>query len=72
MPFAVNHKIFFNWSLNLFVLYSFELQMMGVIFSIAMIAGGVSLWIKRRKIRRELEDANDEFVDDGDAKNFKS
>ena len=43
------------------MLYSFELQMMGVIFSIAMIAGGISLWIKRRKIRKELENADNEI-----------
>ncbi len=51
------------------MLYSFELQMMGVIFSIAMIAGGISLWIKRRKIQKELEAANDAFVDNDNAKN---
>jgi len=39
------------------VLYSFELQMMGVILITAMTAGGISLWYKRRKIRKELEDA---------------
>jgi len=39
------------------VLYSFELQMMGVILITAMVAGGISLWYKRRKIRKELEDA---------------
>ena len=37
------------------MLYSFELQMMGVILITAMIAGGISLWYKRRKIRKELE-----------------
>ncbi len=51
------------------MLYSFELQMMGVIFSIAMIAGGISLWIKRRKIRKELESANDEIVENDNVEN---
>jgi hypothetical protein len=37
------------------VLYSFELQMMGVILLSAMTAGGISLWCKRRKIQKELE-----------------
>ena len=37
------------------MLYSFELQMMGVILLTAMIAGGISLWYKRRKLRKELE-----------------
>jgi hypothetical protein len=45
------------------MLYSFELQMMGVIFLIVMIAGGISLWIKRRKIRKELESTNNGFAD---------
>ncbi len=52
------------------MLYSFELQMMGVIFSVAMIAGGISLWVKRRRLRKELESANDEFVENDSAKNF--
>jgi hypothetical protein len=56
-----DHKIFFNRSCNEFVLYSFELQMAGVILLTAMAAGGVSLWLKRRKAQRELDEAqNDE------------
>jgi len=44
------------------MLYSFELQMMGVILLTAMTVGGISLWIKRRKARKELETSaeNDE------------
>jgi len=38
------------------MLYHFELQMVGVILLTAMAAGGVSLWIKRRKAQNELED----------------
>jgi hypothetical protein len=37
------------------MLYSFELQMMGVILLTAMTAGGISLWLKRRKERKNLE-----------------
>jgi len=37
------------------MLYSFELQMMGVILLTAMTVGGISLWLKRRKERKELE-----------------
>ena len=37
------------------MLYSFELQMMGVILLTAMFVGGVSLWYKRRRLRKELE-----------------
>ncbi len=41
--------------------YSFELQMAGVILLTAMAVGGISLWIKRRKIQKELDEAqNDE------------
>ena len=47
------------------MLYSFELQMMGVILITAMVAGGISLWYKRRKIRKELEDTNND-----DTQNF--
>ncbi len=39
------------------MLYSFELQMAGVILLTAMAAGGISLWLKRRKERKELEKA---------------
>ncbi len=44
------------------MLYSFELQMMGVILLTAMTVGGISLWLKRRKARKELEKSaeNDE------------
>lgn len=31
--------------------YSFDLQMAGVILLTAMMAGGISLWIKRRRER---------------------
>ena len=33
--------------------YSFELQMAGVILLTAMLAGGISLWLKRRKLEKE-------------------
>ncbi len=38
------------------MLYHFELQMAGVILLTAMAAGGISLWLKRRRIRKELEE----------------
>ena len=41
------------------MLYSFELQMMGVILLTAMTMGGISLWFKRRKARKELEEATE-------------
>ena len=37
------------------MLYSFELQIMGIILLTAMGAGGVSLWYKRRKIQKDFE-----------------
>ena len=37
------------------MLYSFELQIMGIILLTAMGMGGISLWYKRRKIRKDLE-----------------
>jgi hypothetical protein len=41
--------------------YSFELQMAGVILFTAMAVGGMSLWLKRRKAQKELDEAqNDE------------
>jgi len=41
--------------------YSFELQMAGVILLTAMAAGGISLWIKRRKAAKDLDESqNDE------------
>ena len=37
------------------MLYSFELQMLGVLLLPVMLAGGIFLWLKRRKARKELE-----------------
>jgi len=48
------------------MLYSFELQIMGVILSTAMTVCGISLWFKRRKARKELELAED----NDEAQNF--
>ena len=52
---GVNHKIFFNQYLILDMLYYFELQMVGALLLPVMAALGISLWIKRRKARKELE-----------------
>ena len=40
--------------------YQFELQMAGVILLTAMTVGGITMWLKRRKIRKELEAAEKE------------
>jgi hypothetical protein len=43
------------------MLYSFELQMAGVILLTAMAIGGVSLWLKRKREQKEMDEAkNDE------------
>jgi hypothetical protein len=57
-----DHKIFVKrTSIDFVVFYSFEMQMAGVILLTAMAAGGVSLWLKRRKAQKELDEAqNDE------------
>ncbi|MCV0367444.1 MAG: hypothetical protein K5798_09330 [Nitrosopumilus sp.] len=39
------------------MLYQFELQMAGVILLTAMAVGGISLWLKRRKLNKELQDS---------------
>ena len=55
------HKIFLNMIPTNLMLYSFELQMAGVILLTAMLAGGVSLWLKRRRAQKEMDEAkNDE------------
>jgi len=38
------------------MLYHFELQMAGVILLTAMAVGGISLWLKRRKMNKELQE----------------
>ncbi len=57
-----DQKIFVKrTSIDFVVFYSFELQMAGVILLTAMAAGGISLWLKRRKAQKELDEAqNDE------------
>jgi len=38
------------------MLYSLELQMAGIILLSAMAAGGISLWLKRRREQRKLDE----------------
>jgi hypothetical protein len=42
------------------VLYFFELQIAGIILLTAMAAGGISLWLKRRKERKDIEQSKDD------------
>jgi len=39
--------------------YSVELQMAGAILLTAMTAGGISLWIKRRREQKKLDAADE-------------
>ena len=39
--------------------YSVELQMAGAILLTAMVAGGISLWIKRRREQQKLDAADE-------------
>ena len=39
------------------MLYSFELQMLGVLLLPVMAAAGIFMWFKRRKANQELTDA---------------
>ncbi|MDC0437944.1 MAG: hypothetical protein MUP75_01760 [Nitrosopumilus sp.] len=42
--------------------YSVELQMAGVILLTAMAAGGISLWLKRRKLEKENSESVEEDI----------
>ncbi|MDA8721042.1 hypothetical protein N9M35_04400 [Nitrosopumilus sp.] len=42
--------------------YSVELQMAGVILLTAMAAGGISLWLKRRKLEKENSKSVEEDI----------
>ena len=46
-------RLFFHHIPSFSMLYSLELQMAGIILFTAMIAGGISLWIKRKKLEKE-------------------
>ena len=42
--------------------YSVELQMAGVILLTAMAVGGISLWLKRRKLEKESDESLEQDV----------
>ena len=58
-----DHNVFLTFYHILDVLYHFELQMAGIILLSAMAAGGLSLWLKRRKERKILEQSAKESED---------
>ena len=45
------------------MLYSLELQMAGVILLTAMAAGGLSLWIKRRREKNAFKPSEQDDID---------
>ena len=49
-----DHKIFLKRVVDNLMFYSVELQMAGVILLSAMAAGGISLWLKRRREQQKL------------------
>ena len=55
--------MFFSYILyNIIMFYSVELQMAGVILLTAMAIGGVSLWLKRRKLEKETSESVEEDI----------
>ena len=48
---------FSNILSSIIMFYSVELQMAGVILLTAMAVGGISLWLKRRKLEKETRES---------------
>ena len=48
---------FSNIVSSIIMFYSVELQMAGVILLTAMAIGGISLWLKRRKLEKETSES---------------
>ena len=53
---------FSNIVSSIIMFYSVELQMAGVILLTAMAAGGISLWLKRRKLEKETSESVEEDI----------
>ena len=53
---------FSNIVSSIIMFYSVELQMAGVILLTAMAVGGISLWLKRRKIEKENSESVEEDI----------
>jgi nicotinamide riboside transporter PnuC len=53
---------FSNIVSSIIMFYSVELQMAGVILLTAMAAGGISLWLKRRKLEKENSESVEEDI----------
>ena len=53
---------FSNILSSIIMFYSVELQMAGVILLTAMAAGGISLWLKRKKLEKENSESVEEDI----------
>ena len=53
---------FSNILSTIIMFYSVELQMAGVILLTAMAVGGISLWLKRRKLEKETRESVKEDI----------
>jgi len=53
---------FSNILSSIIMFYSVELQMAGVILLTAMAVGGISLWLKRRKLEKENSESVEEDI----------
>ncbi len=53
---------FSNILCSIIMFYSVELQMAGVILLTAMAVGGISLWLKRRKLEKETSESVEEDI----------
>jgi len=53
---------FSNILSTIIMFYSVELQMAGVILLTAMAVGGISLWLKRRKLEKETSESVEEDI----------
>ena len=53
---------FSNILSSIIMFYSVELQIAGVILLTAMAAGGISLWLKRRKLEKENSKSVEEDI----------
>jgi len=53
---------FSNILYSIIMFYSVELQMAGVILLTAMAVGGISLWLKRRKLEKETSESVEEDI----------
>ena len=59
---GTKHNVFFKYWCRNIMFYSVELQMAGVILLTAMAVGGISLWLKRRKIEKETSESVEEDI----------